>query len=70
MSEKKECIAPEYSLCPRCKNDNTELCLDCTTIYGMSPISLCGVPVSTQMVYYHHNFEVKPYTLVHKRTRG
>lgn len=40
-----KCIAPEYSICSKCKNNDTELCLDCITYYNNCAIYLCGVVV-------------------------
>lgn len=54
-----KCIAPEYSICSKCKNNDTELCLDCTTYYNNCAIYLCGVVVGFEQHFWHHNFEQK-----------
>lgn len=58
LDEKK--IAPEYTICKKCKNDDTELCLGCTSFCGYSPVLICGIPCGTgQAQFYHKNFEPK-----------
>lgn len=59
MSDNTKCIAPEYSVCCKCKNNDTGLCLDCTTYYDNCPIYLCGAIVGFEPHFWHHNFEPK-----------
>lgn len=51
-------IAAEYEPCDRCKHkEESSLCLNCTAICKLAPISVCGIAVSFQLRYIHQNFE-------------
>lgn len=60
MAEELYKIAPEWSICYKCKHNDSELCFGCTSFYGYNPVVICGIScMSSVPQYYHKNYERK-----------
>lgn len=57
MDENK--LGAQWSLCPKCKNDDSDKCCDCTVLVGFQPVTICNIHVGSSMQYYHKYFEEK-----------
>ena len=46
-------VGIEYSLCSSCKNYDTEMCLDCTTLHSI----ITDEQKKTKELFYHNCYE-------------